>query len=54
MIDFLRKYKSYIIIVSIVILIFGSWYFLMSRKMRGEPERADLVLNAIFLENVGI
>ncbi|AKL94960.1 hypothetical protein CACET_c15110 [Clostridium aceticum] len=54
MIDFMKKYKKYIIIVSIVILIFSSWYFLMSRRMKEAPERADLVLHSIFLENVGM
>ncbi|SES76075.1 hypothetical protein SAMN05660297_00533 [Natronincola peptidivorans] len=43
MMDYIRRYKKVMIIISIILLTIGSWYYLATRKIEEEPQKADLV-----------
>lgn len=52
MIKRITRYKKFIIIISILIFVIGSWYFFNNRDLEKTPQSADLVIEDIFTENM--
>lgn len=54
MLSLIKNSRHFIILIGILLLILGTWYFLNNRKINETPERADLVFNQQFIESVVI